>query len=70
MKPVRKHYFQVNEDLGSRTLARMYQLQENHKGEWYIPEYARNSSQQRYNLKSAERAFDKIRIVESKVDKK
>ena len=50
MKPVRKHYFQVNEDLGSRTLARMYQLQENHKGEWYIPEYARNSSQERYNL--------------------
>jgi hypothetical protein len=70
MKPIRKHYFQVNEDLGSRTLARMYQLRENKNGQWYYPEYHHNSSEHRRNLSSAERAFSKIRIIESSGNKK
>lgn len=60
----KRHYFKVNEDFSSRAMARMYGLQKDRHEEWYIVEGQRTTSEQRSNLKSAERAFTKLRIIE------
>lgn len=62
---IKKHYFKVNEDFSSRAMARLYGLQKSQQNEWYLVEGQRTTSEQRNNLKSAERAFTKIRITES-----
>jgi hypothetical protein len=61
----KKHYFKINEDFASRSMARLYGLKEEKPGIWFVIEHTVSSSEQRSNLRSAERAFSKIKITEA-----
>ena len=61
----KKHYFKINEDFASRSLARLYGLKEEKPGIWSIVEHSVTSSEHRSNIRSAERAFTKIKITEA-----
>lgn len=61
------HYFKINENFVDRSLAKRYGLKESQNQEWYIVEHRVTSSEFRGNLKAAERAFTKTRIIEGEV---
>lgn len=59
---MKRHYFQVNQDLASRMLARKIGLKESKNGLWFCNET--NTSESRRNLQSAYSTFKPVSLNE------